>query len=92
MALRDRVLEAARDAGRDPDEIRCVYNLEFTLDAGAEARPSLVSGSIDQVVERLRGFLALGFTGLNFIPAGPDAAEDLERLAAEVLPPLRGGG
>jgi alkanesulfonate monooxygenase SsuD/methylene tetrahydromethanopterin reductase-like flavin-dependent oxidoreductase (luciferase family) len=92
VVLRERVLEAARDAGRDPDEIRCVYNLEVTLDAGAEARPSLVSGSIDQVIERLGGFLGLGFTGLNFILSGPDPAADLERLGAEVLPALRGGG
>jgi probable F420-dependent oxidoreductase len=92
VVLRDRVLEAARAAGRDPDEIRIVYNLEFTLDAGAEARPSLVSGSAEQVAERLGGFLALGFTGLNFLPAGPDPAADVERLAEEVLPALRGGG
>ncbi|MEX2459268.1 MAG: LLM class flavin-dependent oxidoreductase [Actinomycetota bacterium] len=91
VLLRDRVLEAARDAGRQPEEIRCVYNLEFTLDAGAEARPSLVSGPVEQAIERLGGFLALGFTGLNFIPAGPDPAADLERLAGEVLPALRKG-
>jgi hypothetical protein len=31
----------------------------------------------------------LGFTALNFIPTGPDPAEQAERLAREVVPAVR---
>lgn len=91
-AMRDRVLRAADEAGRDPGEITSVYNLEITLDERAEVGPSVVTGSASAVVERLMGFLEMGFAGLNFLPAGPDPAADLELLGAEVLPALRGGG
>ena len=41
------------------------------------------------VIERLRGFLALGFTALNFMPDGPGTDEQAERLAKEAIPALR---
>jgi probable F420-dependent oxidoreductase len=87
--MRDRVLEAAREAGRDPEEIRCVYNVEIRVDERADAEPSPVSGSPDAVVDRLLGFLRLGFTGMNFMPAGPGPDEQVERLGREVIPALR---
>jgi hypothetical protein len=48
-----------------------------------------VSGEPAQIVERLLGFVELGFVGMNFILPGPDASEQRERLAVEVLPVLR---
>jgi hypothetical protein len=69
--LRARVLAAAREAGRDPAEITCAYNVEVEL-GGAVGQPTVVSGSPEAVTDRLLGFLALGFTALNFIiPGGP---------------------
>jgi hypothetical protein len=43
-AMRDRVLGAARDAGRDPAEITCAYNLAVHVDEHAEPRPATVTG------------------------------------------------
>jgi probable F420-dependent oxidoreductase len=87
--MRERVLAAARQAGRDPGEITCAYNLEVRVDEHASARPSVVSGPPDAVTERLLGFLELGFTALNLIPAGPGKDDQTERLARDVLPALR---
>jgi probable F420-dependent oxidoreductase len=88
-AMRDRVLAAARDAGRDPAEITCAYNLAVRVDEHARPEPNVVTGPPEAVAERLHGFLELGFTALNFIPTGPDPAEQAERLAREVVPAVR---
>jgi probable F420-dependent oxidoreductase len=89
-AMRDRVVAAARDAGRDPGELTFAYNLTVRVDKhAAPGEPSLVSGSADAVVERLAGFLAIGFTALNLMPLGPDQDEQAACLAQEVLPALR---
>lgn len=87
--MRDRVLAAAAAAGRDPDDLTCVYNLDVRIEEGAHPTPSVVAGPPERVVERLRGFLELGFTALHFLPFGPDPAEQAERLGEEVLPHLR---
>jgi hypothetical protein len=44
------------------------------------------------VAERLRGFLELGLTALNFLPVGPDPAVRARRLARELPPALPAGG
>lgn len=87
--MRERVLAAARQAGREPEEITCAYNVEIRVDEHADAPPSVVSGPPDAVVERLLGFLQLGFTAMNFMPEGPGQDEQAERLAREVIPSLR---
>ena len=88
-AMRQRVLAAARSTGRDPEELTCVYNVVVRVDERAERRPSVVAGSPDTVTEQLLGFLELGFTALNLIPAGPDPHEQAGRLAREIVPALR---
>jgi probable F420-dependent oxidoreductase len=88
-ALRERVLAAARAAGRDPDELTCAYNLSVRIDERADPEPSVVAGAPDAVTERLRSFAELGFTAMNFIPVGPGQDEQIQRLAREVLPTLR---
>jgi probable F420-dependent oxidoreductase len=87
--MRQRVLAAAREAGRAPEEITCVYNLEVRVGEGVDPDPSIVSGPPDSVADRLVGFLGIGFTAFNFIPAGPGKAEQVERLAGEVIPRIR---
>jgi alkanesulfonate monooxygenase SsuD/methylene tetrahydromethanopterin reductase-like flavin-dependent oxidoreductase (luciferase family) len=90
--LRDRVIAAARQAGRDPEEITCAYNVAIRVDEPAEDDPSLVSGSPEAVVARLAGFTSLGFTALNFIPVAADREDwraQVERLGQEVIPALR---
>src|SRR5207237_953554 len=49
VGMRERVLGAARKAGRDPDEITCVYNVEVRIDGAVGDDPSVVSGSADEV-------------------------------------------
>ena len=90
-AMRDRVLAAASEMGREPDAITCVYNIEVRVDEGRQDQPVEVTGPPDAVVERLLAFLELGFTAFNLIPAGPGTAEQAERLAREVIPAVRTG-
>lgn len=87
--MRDRVLAAAREAGRRPEDLTLAYNVVVRIDDRAEPDDALVSGSAAAVAERLRGFLGLGFTALNLMPQGPAEDEQVERLAREVLPEIR---
>jgi alkanesulfonate monooxygenase SsuD/methylene tetrahydromethanopterin reductase-like flavin-dependent oxidoreductase (luciferase family) len=88
-AMRHRIDEAARAAGRDPAEIRGVFNVNIRVDPGAAARDDIVTGSPVRVADQLRRFLDLGFTGLSFIPAGPGRADQIRRIAEEVIPSVR---
>jgi probable F420-dependent oxidoreductase len=91
--MRDRVVAAARDAGRNPDDLTLAYNVTVRVDKHADpAQPSVVAGPAEAVAERLAGFLGLGFDALNLVLTA-DAREDDEQataLAHEVLPVLRG--
>jgi alkanesulfonate monooxygenase SsuD/methylene tetrahydromethanopterin reductase-like flavin-dependent oxidoreductase (luciferase family) len=84
---RERILEAAARAGRSPEAIACIYNLEVRI-GSKDPDDSVVSGEPSEIFERLLGFVELGFSGMNFIVGGPDAREQRRRLAMEVLPPL----
>jgi alkanesulfonate monooxygenase SsuD/methylene tetrahydromethanopterin reductase-like flavin-dependent oxidoreductase (luciferase family) len=101
-ALRSRIDTAAEAAGRSPADIRSVYNLGLRIDTTGRSSTvdestvdestvdeSTVVGSAPAVAERLRGFVELGFTGFNFQLSGPDRADQIERLAQEVLPAVR---
>jgi probable F420-dependent oxidoreductase len=89
QVMRDRILAAARKAGREPEEITCVYNLEVRVDERADPDPSVVSGPSGAVAERMIGFLDLGFTAMNLMPTGSGQDEQAERLAREVIPEVR---
>jgi alkanesulfonate monooxygenase SsuD/methylene tetrahydromethanopterin reductase-like flavin-dependent oxidoreductase (luciferase family) len=87
-AMRRRIDEAARAAGRRPEEIRGILNLNLRLDPGAQPQPDSVTGSAAQVVSQLRDLLGLGFTGFNFLIGGPDRGAALRQVAEEVIPAL----
>ena len=89
VAMRDRVLAAATAAGRQPEDLTCVYNMEIRVDEHVDPRPHVVSGSPERIVERLTGFVRLGFGAMNFLPVGPGEAEQAERIAREVVPAVR---
>jgi probable F420-dependent oxidoreductase len=91
VAMRDRVLAAARAAGRDPETITCAYNLQVRIDDTADPDPAVVGGSPGAVAQRLLDFAKLGFDAMNFIPHGPGTDEQVERLAQQVLPAVRAG-
>jgi alkanesulfonate monooxygenase SsuD/methylene tetrahydromethanopterin reductase-like flavin-dependent oxidoreductase (luciferase family) len=82
-----RVDEGAEAAGRDPGEIRRVYNIGGTIaDAPAQA---LLQGPPEHWIETLRNFAEeLGFDTFIFWP-GEDPQGQLERFAQEIVPALR---
>ncbi len=88
-AMRERVMSAAREAGRDPAEITCAYHMQIRVDERAKARPSLVVGAPGAVAEELTSFVKMGFTAFSFAPDGAGADEQAERLAREVIPAVR---
>jgi alkanesulfonate monooxygenase SsuD/methylene tetrahydromethanopterin reductase-like flavin-dependent oxidoreductase (luciferase family) len=88
--MRGEILATARDAGRDPGEITCCYNLEVRI-GERDPRPDVVSGSPDEVAQSLDSFVRLGFTAFNFFPVGPGEDEQRKRLAREVIPAVRAG-
>jgi alkanesulfonate monooxygenase SsuD/methylene tetrahydromethanopterin reductase-like flavin-dependent oxidoreductase (luciferase family) len=87
-AMRGRIDEAAEAAGRDPSEIRRVYNLMGEIADAGEGGDGL-RGSVSQWVEWLTSFsVDLGFDTLIFWPQG-DAVRQVERFATEVAPAVR---
>jgi alkanesulfonate monooxygenase SsuD/methylene tetrahydromethanopterin reductase-like flavin-dependent oxidoreductase (luciferase family) len=89
VVLRQRVLAAARAAGRDPDRITFAYHVPVHV--GASRNEGVVAGPADEVAERLAGFTRLGFQVLSLVPTGPDPREQVEVLARDVLPAVRAG-
>jgi alkanesulfonate monooxygenase SsuD/methylene tetrahydromethanopterin reductase-like flavin-dependent oxidoreductase (luciferase family) len=88
--MRQRILDAAVAAGRDPSEITCALNVEVRLDEPGES-DSVIAGTADEVAERLLGFVELGFSAFNFMLTAPDEEAQAEQLATEVLPAVRAG-
>lgn len=90
----DRAIEAMNiirraevEAGREPGSVRFNYNMGIRI--GGKARDErIVSGSVDEIVERLQSFIRAGFTSMSFWPLG-DQDEQTGRLATEILPALR---
>jgi alkanesulfonate monooxygenase SsuD/methylene tetrahydromethanopterin reductase-like flavin-dependent oxidoreductase (luciferase family) len=91
--MRNRIFAAARAAGRDPEEILCVLNVGVRVDpSGSHGSADVLSGAAEAVAQRLLDLIRLGFGGINFLPAGPGRDEQVERLAAEILPLIRVAG
>jgi alkanesulfonate monooxygenase SsuD/methylene tetrahydromethanopterin reductase-like flavin-dependent oxidoreductase (luciferase family) len=79
--------EAARDAGREPAEIRRVYNVSGGITEGA--RGEELEGPVEHWAERLAAWHAdPGFDAFIFWPRD-EAPEQVERFAAEVAPAVR---
>jgi alkanesulfonate monooxygenase SsuD/methylene tetrahydromethanopterin reductase-like flavin-dependent oxidoreductase (luciferase family) len=91
-AMRRRIDSAAEAAGRQPEAIRGILNVNIRVGPPAERRPDTVAGSASQVVDQLRDLLGLGFSGFNFLVSGPDRTANMRRIADEVLPVLRSTG
>ena len=81
--------DAAVAAGRDPRDIRRIYNLAGAITDGARG-DSPLDGPVRHWIDTLGSFaLELGVDGFVFWP--PDTGtRDIERFAAEVVPAVRG--
>jgi alkanesulfonate monooxygenase SsuD/methylene tetrahydromethanopterin reductase-like flavin-dependent oxidoreductase (luciferase family) len=85
--LARRVDEGAEAAGRDPSEIRRLYNISGTIVDGPTQ--GLLQGPPEHWIETLNGFAEeLGFDTFIFWPADEPQAQ-LERFAQEIVPALR---
>jgi alkanesulfonate monooxygenase SsuD/methylene tetrahydromethanopterin reductase-like flavin-dependent oxidoreductase (luciferase family) len=86
-AMQERIDEAAEEAGRDPREIRRVYNVMGMITDGAAEGP--LSGPVDRWVEELTRFVVeLGLDTFIYWPSG-DRLRQMERFANEVVPAVR---
>jgi alkanesulfonate monooxygenase SsuD/methylene tetrahydromethanopterin reductase-like flavin-dependent oxidoreductase (luciferase family) len=85
--LARRVDEGAKAAGRDPSEIRRLYNVSGTIVDGPTQ--GLLQGPPEHWIETLTGFAEeLGFDTFIFWPSDEPQAQ-LERFAEEIVPALR---
>jgi alkanesulfonate monooxygenase SsuD/methylene tetrahydromethanopterin reductase-like flavin-dependent oxidoreductase (luciferase family) len=85
--LQRRIDDAAAEAGREPRDIRRVYNLMGRITD--DPADQLLQGPVAHWVEELSLFaLELGFDTFIFW-AGEDALDQLSRFGSEVVPALR---
>lgn len=89
QAMRQRVLTAAREAGRDPAGITCALHMQAYVGEHVTREPSLVAGPPAAVTEQLLAFAEIGFSSFSFTLTGPSTREQAERLAHEVIPAVR---
>lgn len=89
QAMRQRMLTAAREAGRDPAGITCALHMQTHVGECVTGDPSLVAGPPAAVTEHLLAFTGIGFTSFSFTLTGPGTPEQAERLAHEVIPAVR---
>jgi probable F420-dependent oxidoreductase len=83
------VRQSALDAGRDPLDVKRIYNVEVSVDGRRQAREHVISGSPSEVAERLVEFTGLGFTGFNLIVTGQRPDRQMAVLARDVIPVVR---
>jgi len=85
--MHERIDDAAAAAGRDPSEIRRVYNIGGTIADGPIR--GLLEGPSEHWIDTLTGFASeLGFDTFVFWP-GEDTVAQAELYAQEVVPGLR---
>jgi alkanesulfonate monooxygenase SsuD/methylene tetrahydromethanopterin reductase-like flavin-dependent oxidoreductase (luciferase family) len=85
--LTRRIDDGAAEAGREPAEIRRLYNVSGRIGDGPAS--GLLDGPPEHWVETLGGFARdLGFDTFIFWPTD-DPLEQLERFAQEVVPALQ---
>jgi len=89
QAMRQRVLTAAREAGRDPAAITCALHMQAHVGDRVTGGPSLVAGPPAAVTGQLLTLAGIGFTSFSFTLTGPGTREQAERLAHEVIPAVR---
>ena len=87
-AAAERIDAAAREAGRDPADIRRLLNVSGTITDGERGEGPL-DGPADSVAETLVGLaIELGFDTFIFWPDDP-SADQIQRFATDVMPAVR---
>jgi alkanesulfonate monooxygenase SsuD/methylene tetrahydromethanopterin reductase-like flavin-dependent oxidoreductase (luciferase family) len=87
--------EAAAAAGRDPRDVRTIYNFpgritDRPLSATRDEDGRWIGGSVDQWVEELTGaVLEHGASGFILFAADHGTSKDLGRWAREIVPAVR---
>lgn len=84
--LHERIDAGAAEAGRQPDEIKRVYNLSGNIGAQGDG---LLEGSVSKWVEQLTGFVVeFGMDTFIYWPS-EDHTRQIEVFAGEVVPAVR---
>jgi len=93
-AVRERVRAAVAAAGRDPDGVPVLVDLDVHVDRGGRPGPAgllKVSGSVADLARVIEAAVRLrAADGVTLLPRDPDT--DLRRIAAELIPLLAGRG
>jgi alkanesulfonate monooxygenase SsuD/methylene tetrahydromethanopterin reductase-like flavin-dependent oxidoreductase (luciferase family) len=74
----------------DPDEAQRVLEATFAHNGGARPWRDQLVGTVEQVAEKLRPYLGIGFRHFSVGFPAPYDAESMERLVREVKPMLEG--
>jgi alkanesulfonate monooxygenase SsuD/methylene tetrahydromethanopterin reductase-like flavin-dependent oxidoreductase (luciferase family) len=72
----------------DPDEAQRVLEATFAHNGGARPWRDQLVGTVEQVAEKLRPYLGIGFRHFSVGFPAPYDAESMERLVREVKPML----
>jgi alkanesulfonate monooxygenase SsuD/methylene tetrahydromethanopterin reductase-like flavin-dependent oxidoreductase (luciferase family) len=88
-AMRGKVLTAALTAGRTAADLTCALNVQIHVGTHTDPRPGLIAGPPAQVTACLLELVTAGFTAFNFMPADGNYSDQMEQIAAHVLPGLR---
>lgn len=89
----ENVQRSAKEAGRDPADLRlnCCLPVELTKEAVPQ-EPDRLNGNPEQVSKALQGFQKVGVQhiALQFmVPHLPERLEQIDRFAREVIPAFR---
>ena len=86
--LTARLDDAAQEAGREPGDVRRIYNIPGTITGGPSE--GFLKGPVDQWVDELADLaLGYGIDGFVFWPEGEQKAQ-LTLFAEQVVPDVRG--
>jgi alkanesulfonate monooxygenase SsuD/methylene tetrahydromethanopterin reductase-like flavin-dependent oxidoreductase (luciferase family) len=91
-AKRDVLLRHCDDVGRDPGEIRCAVNVGLAWDEESlrqqfgniteRVRPGVLTGSVDQVLDRIGEYVEAGVDQVNLALRAPFDVDALEQFSA----------
>jgi alkanesulfonate monooxygenase SsuD/methylene tetrahydromethanopterin reductase-like flavin-dependent oxidoreductase (luciferase family) len=83
--LLDRIRTASVASGRSADAVRAVYSVPVRLDPKARTTGDVIAGSAADIIEQLRSFTELGFTGFDLMPG----RDQMRAVAEDVVSALR---